>query len=148
MVKGAYSLGCGLAAEVVRRFGAVRLRVTGGSMTPAVRPGDTILVQRCGMAEISTGEIVLFARYGRLFAHRVTGNVTRSGEGCLLTRGDRLRMADPAVSRSELLGRVSRIERKEETIYPSVQRSLAQRMISRILSYSDRATSLYLRFAP
>jgi hypothetical protein len=39
-VEAANSLGCGLAAELTRRFGSLRLRATWGSMAPAVRPGE------------------------------------------------------------------------------------------------------------
>lgn len=42
-------LGCELVADVARRFGEVRLRLTGASMMPAVRPGDVITAQRCRM---------------------------------------------------------------------------------------------------
>ena len=40
------ALGCELVAEVVRSFGEVRLKVTGGSMLPAIWPGDVITVRR------------------------------------------------------------------------------------------------------
>jgi len=67
------TLACSLAGEVVRRFGKVRLRVFGTSMLPSILPGDLISVQRAGLSGISSGEIVLYSREGRLFAHRVVG---------------------------------------------------------------------------
>jgi hypothetical protein len=36
------TLGCELAAEVIRSFGRVRLRATGTSMLPAIWPGDVL----------------------------------------------------------------------------------------------------------
>jgi signal peptidase I len=140
-------IGCSLAAEVIRNFGTLRLSVTGGSMAPAVRPGDTIVVQSCGIGEVSIGEIVVFMRDARLVAHRVKACVRHSEELHLVTCGDRLRKADAPVAGSELLGRVSCIERSEVRIFPVTQRSLAQKMFSRVLSYSNRATSFYLRLA-
>jgi len=139
--------GCNLAADLVRTHGSLRLRVAGGSMAPAVRPGDTILVQSCGMGEVSAGEIVVFMRNGRLVVHRAQASVALSGESHLLTCGDRIRKLDARVTGAELLGRVTCIERNGIAISPVARRSLAQKLISRALSYSNRATSLYLRVA-
>ncbi len=72
--------GCNLVSEAVRAVGRVRLRVSGTSMVPSMRPGDLITVERAGTAEIAPGEIVVFARAGRLVVHRVTG--ITAGPGC------------------------------------------------------------------
>jgi signal peptidase I len=141
-------IGSDLAAEVVRRFGTLRLRVTGGSMAPGVRPGDTLVVQSCGLGEVSAGEIVVYRRTGRLVVHRVTGYAMQSGERHLLTRGDRARGIDLPVSSMEFLGRVCSLHRDTMTVPAATDRNLIERMISWILSYSNRATSLYLWFAP
>jgi Peptidase S24-like len=139
------TLGCELAGEVVSTFGEVRLRVLGTSMVPSIHPGDLVSVQRAGLSEISPGEIVLYLREGRLFAHRV---VTRAGsheQPLLILRGDRLRHNDPPVCVSELLGRVYLIERGERRLQPATGLSTWERMILRLLRFSDRATYLYLR---
>src|ERR1700682_3768205 len=104
------TLACGLAGEIVRTFGGVRLRVFGTSMVPSILPGDLISVQRADLSEISPGEIVLYSREGRLFAYRVVDLVGSRGDRRLLTRGDRLSQNDPLVSGSELLGRVTSIQ--------------------------------------
>ena len=67
---------CELAGEVVRAFGELRLRVLGTSMVPSLHPGDLVSIQRASPSEVSTGEIALYLREGRLFAHRV---VARAG---------------------------------------------------------------------
>ena len=64
-------LACGLAEEVVRAFGEVRLRVFGTSMAPSILPGDLVLIQRASLDEILPGQVVLFLQRGRLFVHRV-----------------------------------------------------------------------------
>jgi hypothetical protein len=141
---------CGLAAEIVRTFGEVRLRVFGTSMAPAILPGDLVSIQRAGLEEISPGEIVAFLRDGRLFVHRATG---RKAAECaaipkgslLITRGDRLRHDDPAVSPAEFLGRVVSLERGSRTIEMPVHKSNGP--IAGLLRASDRATYLYLRLA-
>src|SRR5258708_30435290 len=66
-----HSLKCELAAQVLRSFGILRLQVTGLSMLPSVRPGDVLFIERRDLREIAAGDIVLFARQGKLVAHRV-----------------------------------------------------------------------------
>ena len=150
----ATTLACGLAGDVIRTFGKVRLRVFGASMVPSILPGDLITVQRAVASEISSGEIVLFAREGRMFAHRVVSRTdgpeqpcANRGESPLITRGDRLRRNDPPVSSSELLGRVISIERGNSQRRPAGGLTGWERMIGCLLRYSDHATDAYLRLA-
>lgn len=141
----ASALGCVLAGEVVRTFGAVRLRVFGTSMVPSIHPGDLISVQRANLSDISEGEIALYLREGRLFAHRVVARAGNPERPCLILRGDRHRRNDPPVSPSELLGRVQWIERGHRRLEAGASRSMWQRIIALLLRPSDRATYLYLR---
>jgi signal peptidase I len=143
-------MACGLAGEIVRTFGEVRLRVFGTSMVPSIHPGDLLTIQRAGLTEISPGEVVLFLQKGRLFVHRVVdrraaGTGADFGESCLITRGDRLRHDDPPVTSPELLGRVIGIERGNRKVEIPSHRS--NNLIVRLLQTSDRATYLYLRLA-
>jgi|CZKC01.1.fsa_nt_gi signal peptidase I len=148
--------GCNLVSEVVRTAGRVRLRVSGTSMVPAMRPGDLITVERAGTAEIAPGEIVVFARSGRLVVHRVTGITAvpgfaksgNEGERLLQTRGDCARWNDPIVRGSELLGRVTQIERGSRRMRPRTTLGTAQQVISRLLRISDRAARFYARVSP
>jgi signal peptidase len=105
-----------LAVEVARTFGSLRLRVTGTSMLPAIQPGDLLTIDRVNLRDTSPGEIVLFTRAGRLFAHRIVDRSSGAsdpcaGDPCIVTRGDRLLENDPPVFQSELLGRVTSIDR-------------------------------------
>jgi signal peptidase I len=143
----AATLVCGLAGEIVRTFGEVRLRVFGTSMVPSILPGDLISVQRAGVSEIASGDVVLYSREGRLFAHRVVGCGGSADEALLITRGDRLRYNDPPVSSTELLGRVISIERGEQQVKTSFQANKLNYPLLRLLQTSDRATYLYLRLA-
>lgn len=138
------TIGCDLATEVVRRFGSVRLRVSGASMVPTIRPGDTLLVEDVVRGEVPVGEIVVFTRAGRLIVHRVVGTSRHRGRAYLVTRGDRAHREDAPVSPSDLLGRVSAIERRGKRSCPRSRRERMQRAIARLLRFSSRATSLYL----
>jgi signal peptidase I len=141
----AAALACGLAVDVVRTFGEVRLRVFGISMAPSILPGDLISVQRAAMSEISSGEIVMYVREGRMFAHRVVRRTGTSEHSLLIIRGDRLRHNDPPVSSNELLGKVISIERGKFQWRPAPSLSGWERVIVRLLEHSDRATYLYSR---
>jgi signal peptidase I len=142
---------CGLAGDIVRTFGEVRLRAFGTSMVPSILPGDLISIQRASLSEISSGEIVLYSRDGRLFAHRVVARAGSHDDPRLITRGDRLSHNDPPVSSSELLGRVTSIQcgdgRGHRRVQPAARLNAWEQTIVRVLQSSDRATYLYLRLA-
>ncbi len=117
-MKSSHAAACELAEEVIRKFGTVRLRVQGTSMTPAIRPGDTISIRRAHPREIEPGEIIMYSRDGQMFAHRVLRRVHENGEMQFLTQGDRMLHPDPPVSAENLLGRVVLIERGHRRIAP------------------------------
>ena len=81
-----HAVKCELAADVLRSSGTLRLQVSGWSMLPAIRSGDVLVIHRAASKDVSKGDIVLFSRDRRLFAHRVvSASLERSG---ILTRGD------------------------------------------------------------
>ena len=145
------ALACGLAGEIVRKFGRVRLRVFGTSMVPSILPGDMISVQRADLPGISPGEIVMYLRDGRLFVHRVVARAGSHDDPRLITRGDRLTYDDPLVSSSELLGRVTSIRthdgRRQRELRTATGLSVWEKMFVHVLRTSDNATYLYLRLA-
>lgn len=146
-MEAAKAIGCDLAAEVVGVFGSVRLRVSGTSMAPTLCPGELVGVEKTRMTEILPGEIVVFARDGRLIVHRVVTKIQSRGESYLVTRGDRVRKSDSPVSGSEFVGRVTNIERGRSGAFTSSRLNLASRVFSLLLSFSDCGTYLYLRLA-
>lgn len=60
------------------------LFVEGGSMEPALFPGDLIVYRRVGIVP-DTGDLIVFEHRGVLVVHRVAGLLR---EGALKTRGD------------------------------------------------------------
>lgn len=130
--------GCDLAVEVLRTYGSLRLGVTGWSMFPAVWPGDTIYIEATNISDVSEGDVVLFGREQRLFAHRVLRDVI-SGTG-LLTRGDAMRVPDPPVSERELLGKVTAIERNGKCIDVRKRPRLVERAVSALIQRSEVAS--------
>lgn len=139
---------CALAVELIRKFGFVRLPAIGTSMAPTIHPGDLLRVQRFNLGQISTGDIVVYARQGRLIVHRVIMARTGSSyEPYLITRGDRLLRDDPRVLSSELLGLVTAVERGHRFQNLRPQPNAIDRAMRFVLCCSDRATYLYLRLS-
>jgi hypothetical protein len=124
----------GLAAEVLDRFGEVRLRVTGSSMLPSVRPGDVLTIRRCVMSAVESGAIVLFTRDGRLFAHRVVARRNTH----LITSGDALEWQDPPVRPDQLLGRVVTLTRNGRRHEPP-SLTIGRRIAAAVVRRSPRA---------
>ena len=106
--------GCALIVQSLRAGREIRLRVTGTSMLPAVRPGDVLRVRPRTSAEV--GQIAMFERDGRLFAHRVIAQIGSHGRLQLITRGDALAVCDPPVSADEMLGEVATIIRDGRSV--------------------------------
>jgi signal peptidase I len=107
-----------LFLEVLKSAGQARLAVTGTSMLPSIRPGDVLEVQRQSVADISRGDVVLFARHGSFAAHRVVEKTGGADRAFLVTQGDALRTTDSPVSPEELLGRVTAILRGGRRLDP------------------------------
>ena len=80
-------------------------------MLPAIFPGDTLVIEPARSESVGKGDIVLFRRDGRLFAHRVSGKSGSASDFQIVTQGDGMRNPDPPVSSSQLLGKVSFVVR-------------------------------------
>jgi signal peptidase I len=141
------ALGSDLVGEIVRNFGWACVSVRGTSMTPAVQPGDLLSIQHVDFQEVSIGQIVLYARDGRLITHRVVEKSAGPQAPHLVTRGDRVLENDYPVSPDELLGRVKFIVRGGRRFQPADHPGAPRQLLCRMLRASDRATSIYLRLA-
>ena len=101
-----------LFAHALQAVGAACLRVLGGSMQPAIHPRDILVVAGCQIDDLRPRDVVLFARDGRLVAHRLIDVGIRAGRRVLVTRGDALWSADAPVDAGDLLGRVVAVGRR------------------------------------
>jgi hypothetical protein len=106
-------------------------------MLPAVWPGDVLVIRRVTSDEVSKGDIVLFGRNRRLFAHRVVAKNLE--DSTILTRGDAMPAPDPAMRENELLGRVSSIMRNGRLIAPSPVLHFAERVVASVVRSSVMA---------
>jgi signal peptidase I len=140
------SLRLELAAEILREFGEVRFRAYGGSMLPAIFPGDILLIRRDSIGRIRQGHAVLAIRAGLFYAHRVVRIENQGAAVRLITRGDALTMEDPAISEDEYLGRVIGLNRggTQREIIDSA--SLESCVFGWMLRRSDFLTNTLIRW--
>jgi Peptidase S24-like len=134
-----------LALEILRSFGKLRLAVTGSSMVPSIFCGDVLTIHRVNSRQIQTGHVVLYARGGRLFAHRVIRMHRASGRVRWITRGDALAREDLPVEETELLGRVTAVARNGRQWTP-LQVSGFARALQWAIRRSSQFLSLVLRW--
>lgn len=102
---------CRLFADAVRQYGSAKVKAMGGSMLPAIRPGDLLTIESCSLQEVSISTVVAFIRSDRIFVHRVVENAKQNERPLLVTRGDALDYRDDPVGEDEFLGKITGIQR-------------------------------------
>ena len=133
-----------LIADSLMAGREVRLRVNGSSMLPALWPGDELLIAPLSGAKPERGEILLYMREDRLFAHRVVTPSGERDEGYVITRGDGIIADDPPVSPSEFLGTVATVFRRGREV-PVRKPSRAQRLTSSMVCRLDIVRRVLLK---
>jgi len=136
----AHELKCELAGEVLRSSGKLRLQVTGWSMLPSVWPGDMLMIERTETAAVSAGDIVLFRRDRRLFAHRVIKD-SDGTQGKIVTKGDGMLQSDSPVAKDELLGKICGIVRNGRHLEPRTL-NFSERAVAALVQRSSSAARL------
>lgn len=130
-----------LIGDVLRRFGEVRIRVTGSSMLPSVWPGDQLTIRRRLVTETRTGDIAVFTRDHRLFAHRVVAHEGRR----LVTQGDGVPSRDEPVNETELLGVVVSVARNGKRAGLPAGPGVAGRLAAALVRRSSHASRILQR---
>jgi Peptidase S24-like len=134
-----------LVAETLRNCGTVRLKAWGTSMLPSVWPGDLLTIQSVAHDEVIDGDIVLVLRDQRFLIHRLIER--RQDQSCIswITRGDAVLRDDPPAGTSDLLGRVTGIQRGDVILIPSRKVSRLHSLAMWVLCRSGRFRDLTLR---
>ena len=99
-------------------------------MLPTLWPGDLLTIRAVGTEQVEPGEIVLYMRQDRFFIHRVVSKDLTLEDAPLVTRGDCMSENDPAVKRSELLGKVTEVLRSGVAFLPAREPSLFRRQLA------------------
>lgn len=97
--------------QVLRVGYSARLIVTGRSMHPTIRDGEAVLVVPVDAHALRSGDIVLYVRDHRLWAHRVIRRRGFAEAMILITQGDSACRPDPPIAASQVIGRVIAVER-------------------------------------
>jgi hypothetical protein len=92
---------------------------------------------------VASGEVVLFLREQRLFAHRAVGR--NRADLRILTRGDAMRREDRPVNEAELLGKVTLIWRGGKAIGPPKRLGTWERAVAAVVRRCELAARLVVR---
>ena len=81
----------------------------GGSMRPAFRDGDLLLMKKVPPASLKTGNVIMFDSPGfqKTLIHRIIGFLEAGSERLVFTQGDRSCRPDEPVRQQFVKGRVS-----------------------------------------
>ncbi len=100
-------------------------------MYPCIRPGDRLHIESRSIEQVKIGDIAVYRRFNRLFAHRVIGAGEKLGAHYIITRPDTAPRGDDGPTFDEdILGVVVRLERKGKILgivrktYPLLHRIL------------------------
>jgi signal peptidase I len=136
-----------LMVDVLRKYGSCRLQVSGTSMLPTLRPGDTVSIESRGLSQLKVGDIVLYERGGRFFLHRLVALPAERFPGRLVTRGDSMPQADPAVRVESVLGVLATVRRGENWIAVPGTMPRMTRVAAALLARSGALVRLALYIA-
>jgi signal peptidase I len=106
-----------LCQEVLEKGSTFQFRALGGSMFPFIRSGDLLTTKPVDPIDLSIGEVLLYQREGRFFVHRLIKKKIIDETLLFITHGDHLTFSDPAIRSSQILGKVTCIERSGHTIH-------------------------------
>ena len=92
-----------------------RFQARGSSMIPAIRDGDVITLSPLGEKILRRGDVIAFRhpQHSRMLVHRML----RKKNNLIFVQGDNLYVADGWIAENRILGIVSRVERKEKSVY-------------------------------
>jgi signal peptidase I len=95
----------------------LEIRMSGGSMSPAIEDGDVVTIEPVGETQLRAGDIVLYqSRSDTAVIHRVIKIDRSSPERAAITRGDAASQTDPPVPLSRIIGRIKLVERAGEEV--------------------------------
>jgi signal peptidase I len=129
------------ARDMLSRNIPVEIRMSGGSMRPAIEDGDMIIIEPIKDSPVKQGDIILYqTRFDTAVIHRVVRIEKAASGRSVMTRGDASAQTDIPAPLHRILGRVRQVERAGERINVGRPRN---KFIEKIISLVGR-----LRFRP
>jgi len=136
-----------LAAEILLRSSDVRFVARGTSMLPAIVPGDCLTIKSFSPGEVPYyGEALLVRRDGEFRIHRLVRVLDNTPQHIYILRGDALPQDDPPVLRSQILGRVTSLQRAGKPFPLAATSTLHQRLLRFFVRRSSAAAALLIRW--
>jgi len=130
-----------LATELLRAGGMIRIKALGTSMLPTIWPGDILQIESMTRGELVVGDIVLVQQEKRIVIHRLT-----STDGAQwITRGDAVPQNDPPVMPTDVLGRVTQIQRHNRATKLNSRVTPVRRALAWMLCHSQICREFALR---
>ncbi len=102
-----------IAAELIANGKSLTVLVTGTSMYPCLRDGDTVKIDPLKGAPVK-GMIVAARQDHKYVVHRI---IKRAGSDKYILRGDFYRKADPPVNKDDLLGQITFYTGRGENVF-------------------------------
>jgi len=90
-------------------------RMKGNSMYPALKAGDTGIVEKCNVEHLRIGNIVVFKANEKLVAHRLVKIITHDESKFFVAKGDKNYHTDIPFSAEAIVGKVNSFKRNNKT---------------------------------
>ena len=95
----------------------ITLRVSGKSMHPLIKQGDSIRIEKCAPGALAIGDIITFKKDAAYFTHRVLWVKKKDNSIILITKGDNEINVDPLVSPNHIVGKAVAIKRTNRKLH-------------------------------
>jgi len=96
----------GRIKTLLRDYGHAPGVELGDCMEPSIRKDERFLVEKVDASAVKRGDVVVFKRGIKVYAHRVLGKACCCGKIFFITKGDKEERVDYPVSERVFLGRV------------------------------------------
>lgn len=124
------------ARQLLSRKIPVEMRMSGGSMRPAIEDGDIITIEPLTDEPIRAGDVVLYqTRHDTAVIHRIVRIEKSHSERSVITRGDASSQNDLPFPIHRVIGQVKLVERAGERIKMVSPRS---KLSSKLLAFLNR----------
>ena len=105
-----------ISTDILSNDSSFCFRAFGGSMFPLIRAGDILTIQPIHADALKLGDVAFYRSPGdRMTAHRIVGVKDQGGGLTLKSRGDASTGPAEHVQPDQVLGRVTSVQRKENT---------------------------------
>lgn len=98
--------------SLIEENGMIKLKMTGYSMFPFLKPGHYGIVVKVTPDKLKIGDIVVFSQNDHFIAHRLIG----ISEDRFICKGDAMKFSDVPVLPHQILGKLIAVEKKNKTV--------------------------------